>query len=90
MDCILVLTGERPAEASGNLPLDHLLGARIAATTDRRDRDRLLAETVESAAVKGKAPTWSPTGAAARPERRAMPLRCRRSSGRRSSRGREA
>ncbi|EGV19082.1 hypothetical protein [Thiocapsa marina] len=56
MDCILVLTGERPAEASGNLLLDHLLGARIVTTSDRRDRDRLLEETVESAAAQGHAP----------------------------------
>ncbi len=62
MDCILVLTGERPAEATGNLLLDHLLGARIVATPDRRDRDRLLQETVESTAAQGQAPYLVPYG----------------------------
>ncbi|NCA72542.1 MAG: D-cysteine desulfhydrase family protein [Sphingobacteriia bacterium] len=62
MDCILVLTGERQADASGNLLLDHLLGARIVATPDRRDRDRLLEETVENAAAQGQAPYLVPYG----------------------------
>jgi D-cysteine desulfhydrase family pyridoxal phosphate-dependent enzyme len=62
MDCILVLTGERPVEVSGNLLLDRLLDARIVTTPDRRDRDRLLKQTVETAAAQGQAPYLVPYG----------------------------
>jgi D-cysteine desulfhydrase family pyridoxal phosphate-dependent enzyme len=62
MDCILVLTGERPARATGNLLLDQLLNARIVATPDRGDRDRLLRETFETAAAQGQAPYLVPYG----------------------------
>jgi D-cysteine desulfhydrase len=62
MDCILVLTGERPAHATGNLLLDQLLNARIVATPDRGDRDRLLRETFETAAARGQAPYLVPYG----------------------------
>jgi D-cysteine desulfhydrase family pyridoxal phosphate-dependent enzyme len=62
MDCILVLTGERPVQATGNLLLDQLLNARIVTTPDRRDRDRLLKETFETAAAQGQAPYLVPYG----------------------------
>src|SRR6201995_1598613 len=35
-DCILVLNGEAPAQASANLLLDHLLGAEIITIPDRK------------------------------------------------------
>ncbi len=38
------------------------MDARIVATPDRRDRDRLLNETVESAAAQGQAPYLVPFG----------------------------
>lgn len=62
MDCILVLTGERPAQATGNLLLDQLLNAQIIATADRSDRDRVLQETVEQAEARGQAPYLVPYG----------------------------
>lgn len=62
MDCLLVLTGPPPARASGNLLLDRLLGARIISTPDRGDRDRLLEETVATAAAQGRAPYLVPYG----------------------------
>jgi hypothetical protein len=61
------------------------LDARIVATPDRRDRDRLLRRPSRPPRRRAKRPTWFPTAAAARPEHWAMPLRCRRFS-RRGSR----
>lgn len=62
LGCILVLSGELPAQASGNLLLDHLFGATIVNVADRADRDRVLAETVEQARIAGKAPYLVPYG----------------------------
>lgn len=61
-ECILVLTGEMPARPSGNLTLDHLLGARIVNAADRKDRDRILQETFDRAAAEGKKPYLVPYG----------------------------
>lgn len=61
-ECILVLTGEMPARPSGNLTLDHLLGARIVNVADRKDRDRILQETFDRAAAEGKKPYLVPYG----------------------------
>jgi D-cysteine desulfhydrase len=68
-DCILVLNGEMPDQASANLLLDQLLGAEIVAIPDRKERDRVLQKTYDKFAAEGRKPyliTYggsSPTGA---------------------------
>ena len=61
-DCILVLAGDQPGKASGNLLLDQIFGARIIAVADRRDRDRVLQETRERVASEGRRPYLVPYG----------------------------
>ena len=61
-ECILVLTGEMPRHLSANILLDTLFGARIISVPDRRDRDRVLHETFDDAAAKGKQPYLVPYG----------------------------
>jgi len=41
-ECILVLTGQFPEQASANLLLDKLFGAEVVNVPDRKDRDRIL------------------------------------------------
>ena len=62
LDCTLVLAGEVPREATGNLLLDHLLGASIVPVADRADRDRVLQETCTALAAQGRAPYLIPVG----------------------------
>jgi D-cysteine desulfhydrase family pyridoxal phosphate-dependent enzyme len=59
--CTLVLTGEPPAEPSGNLLLDELLGAKIVWTA-REKRDAVLRETFQSAWDAGNRPYLIPYG----------------------------
>ena len=54
--CILVLTGDKPQQSSGNLLLDQLFGAEIVYVADRRERDRILQETFDRATKEGKKP----------------------------------
>lgn len=61
MDCILVLTGEQPMVNSGNLLLDHLLGARIVWTA-RANRDQVLQQTFDQAWEQGAHPYLIPYG----------------------------
>ena len=61
-DCILVLTGDKPQDASGNLLLDQLFGAQIVYVADRKDRDRILEETFDRAAEEEKKPYLIPYG----------------------------
>ena len=61
-DCTLVLTGERPARTSANFLLDELFGAEIIVVADRKDRDRILQETFDSAVAAGKKPYLVPYG----------------------------
>ncbi len=61
-ECTLVLTGELPEEPSANLLLDELFGARIVAVPDRKDRDRILQETFDTAVAEGKKPYLVPYG----------------------------
>lgn len=61
-ECTLVLTGELPAQPSANLLLDHLFGAKVVAVPDRKDRDRILQETFDSAVADGKKPYLVPYG----------------------------
>src|SRR5437667_5885600 len=60
--CILVLTGDEPQQASGNLLLDQLFGAQIVYVADRKDRDRILQETFDRATKEGKKPYLVPYG----------------------------
>jgi D-cysteine desulfhydrase family pyridoxal phosphate-dependent enzyme len=61
-ECTLVLTGQTPMQATANLLLDQLFGARIINVADRADRDRILKETFEKAADEGKKPYLVPYG----------------------------
>lgn len=59
--CILVLSGSPPGEKSGNLLLDHLLGAEIV-WTNQKDRDAVLQDVYEEAQDAGKNPFLIPYG----------------------------
>ena len=61
-ECTLVLTGQLTGEASANLLLDKLFGAKIVNVADRADRDRVLKETFEKAVADGKKPYLVPYG----------------------------
>ncbi len=61
-DCTLVLTGEKPKQASANFLLDQLFGAEIVTVEDRKDRDRILQETFDKAVAAGKRPYLVPYG----------------------------
>ena len=61
-DCTLVLTGERPKQASANFLLDQLFGAEIITVADRKERDRILQETFDKAAAAGRKPYLVPYG----------------------------
>src|SRR6266699_5308774 len=60
--CILVLTGDKPQQASGNLLLDQLFGAQIVYVADRKDRDSILQETFDRATNEGSNPYLVPYG----------------------------
>lgn len=62
LDCILVLTGDRPQQPSANFLIDQLFGAKIITVADRKDRDRILQETFDSAAAAGRRPYLVPYG----------------------------
>ena len=61
-DCTLVLTGEKPKQASANFLLDQLFGAEIITVADRKDRDRILQETFNNTVAAGKKPYLVPYG----------------------------
>jgi D-cysteine desulfhydrase len=61
-NCILVLTGDKPEHASGNLLLDQLFGAQIVYVADRKDRDSILQETFDRASHDGRKPYLVPYG----------------------------
>ncbi len=61
-ECILVLTGDKPQQSSGNLLLDQLFGAQIVYVADRNDRDSILQETLDRATKEGKKPYLVPYG----------------------------
>lgn len=65
-ECTLVLTGDLPEKPSANLLLDELFGARIVAVPDRKDRDRILQETFDSAVAEGRKPYLVPYGGSSR------------------------
>ena len=60
-NCILVLVGQPPVEASANLLLDHLFGAQIV-WTEKSRRDLVLQEAFEQSAAQGKKPYLVPYG----------------------------
>jgi len=62
LDCILVLGGDQPSDASGNLLLDLLFGAEIV-QTQMSARDQTLQATYESALKAGRKPYLVPYGA---------------------------
>ena len=61
-DCMLVLTGDVPSQASANYLLDGLLNAQIVHVQDRADRDRILQETFDEEATAGRNPYLVPYG----------------------------
>lgn len=61
MGCILVLVGESPKEMSGNLLLDHLLGAEFYWTSIEK-RDESLQMIFERAQADGREPYLIPYG----------------------------
>ncbi len=59
--CVLVLRGHPPAAVTGNLLLDHLLGAEIRWAGDR-PRDTVYAEVVAAERAAGRRPYGIPLG----------------------------
>jgi len=60
-DCILVLVGQPPIQASANLLLDQLFGAKIV-WVEKSRRDAFLQETFEKTSAQGKKPYLVPYG----------------------------
>src|SRR5256885_5022990 len=60
--CVLVLTGDKPNQASANLLLDKLFGAEIVYVAERNDRDRILQHTFDRATQDGMKPYLVPYG----------------------------
>ncbi|MFN8433242.1 MAG: D-cysteine desulfhydrase family protein [Anaerolineales bacterium] len=61
-ECKLVLTGEKPVQASANFLLDQLFGAEIITVEDRAFRDQTLQKTFDDAVAAGKKPYLVPYG----------------------------
>ncbi|HVM70262.1 MAG TPA: D-cysteine desulfhydrase family protein [Anaerolineales bacterium] len=61
LDCQLVLVGEPPAQASANLLLDQLFGAKII-WADKSHRETTLTEINEKVLARGKKPYLVPYG----------------------------
>ena len=60
-DCILVLSGEKPPSATGNLMLDQLFNAKLI-WTFRQERDKTLDQTFQIAWESGLRPYLIPYG----------------------------
>jgi Pyridoxal-phosphate dependent enzyme len=60
-NCILVLVGEAPLQASANLLLDQLFGAEIV-WAEKSRREAILQDTFEKATTQGKKPYLVPYG----------------------------
>src|SRR5919198_3740335 len=60
--CVLVLRGHAPPTATGNLLLDHLLGARVVFSGERA-REQVADEVVAAEAAAGHRPYLIPLGA---------------------------
>jgi len=61
LGCVLVLTGDDPGEVSGNILLDHLLGARLVFTAGRV-REAVMEEIAESERSARRIPYLIPVG----------------------------
>jgi D-cysteine desulfhydrase family pyridoxal phosphate-dependent enzyme len=61
LGCVLVLTGDDPGEVSGNILLDHLLGARLVFTAGRV-REAVMEEIAESEQAARRTPYLIPVG----------------------------
>ncbi len=61
LGCILVLRGHRPAEAVGNVLLDHILGADIRWSGDRT-REEVMEEVTAAEIAAGRKPYPIPLG----------------------------
>jgi len=59
--CILVLTGDKPAQVSGNLLLDHLFGTKFV-WTEKDQREAMLQRTFDQAKEQGRKPYLVPYG----------------------------
>jgi len=59
--CILVLRGDAPPEATGNLLLDHLLGAQVI-WSGKRSREEVMEEVAEEEKAAGRHPYPVPLG----------------------------
>jgi len=62
LDCVLVLTGEKPERASANLLLDQVFGAQIVIVEQRSERDRVLQATFDQIEADGRHPYLLPYG----------------------------
>lgn len=62
MDCVLVLSGEKPEVPSANLLLDLLFGADVIRVETREERDATLQQTFESLERSGRQPYLVPYG----------------------------
>ncbi len=62
LECIVVLSGEENQPMSGNLLLDHLLGAEVV-WSSHENRDAVLRATFEAAWEQGRRPFLIPLGA---------------------------
>jgi D-cysteine desulfhydrase family pyridoxal phosphate-dependent enzyme len=62
LGCVLVLTGEVPAESSANLLLDRFFDAEIVPVVQRSERDQVLRETLERVRAEGRRPHLLPYG----------------------------
>lgn len=62
LGCILVLTGEPPAQASANFLLDQLFGAQIVWAGGRDRREAVLEETEQRCSAEGRKPYLVPYG----------------------------
>ncbi len=61
-DCTLVLTGKKPAAPTANTLLDELFGAQVVWVPDKRNRERVLQKTFETAKQSGRNPYLVPYG----------------------------
>jgi len=61
LECVLILVGPEPGQASANLFLDQILGAKIV-WTDKNNRDAVLQKSYDDAKASGKHPYLIPYG----------------------------
>src|SRR3990172_9877311 len=59
--CLLVLRGDEPKETTGNLLLDHLLGAKVL-WAGKRAREEVMAEVADEERAAGRKPYPVPLG----------------------------